>query len=1141
MIRNQLLIGVVLLTALAASLGAQTAATEILGVVTDSTGAVVQGAKVTITRVATNFTRTGTTDHAGEYSFPLLDIGEYIVRCEMQGFKIRTVTSVRLQTQQKLRVDLALELGNVTETVSVTAAAVSLKTEDATIGQVIENRRITELPLNGRNISNLAVLVPGVQFGLRTGLADGGGGFPIPGAGVSVIANGIREVYGTIALDGVDAKNPRTHITVFTPSIEAIEEFKVQTSSYSAEYGLGGGAHVTISMKSGTNRLRGTLFEFLRNDKLDAEDYFLNFDLPAGTARLPKDRLRRNQFGAVVSGPVVLPGYDGRNRTFWAFNYEGRRETKEGVSSAFFPPDAFRQGNFSALLAPGLNSAGRPLRAPIVVFDPLTGDPFPNNQIPSSRIHPGARKVLEFLPRAQFQQADILDTTARSAVPDIIGQNQYYVRGDHLFSDYDKVFVRYAFDRSRRDQSYINPNFPTYYTQSASNLASQWLHTFSQNAINEFRFGFNVADDDIGNPRTNTTFDVDSLGIGPFRSIGDGNRKLTSRETGVPLLTQFTIGDRDTGNGFDFMTSYQVADNFSFHRDRHNFKAGVQYQRTSMDRGSANEPRGSMTFGANESGYNFASLLLGYPTTARSPESLHPTLPLANRGSLYFLDDWKVTPRLTLNLGIRWDYIGVPVDKGGGWRSLSFEKTYTAPDGRVLPIIIPVDIDKKGAIKLWSQEKRFVMPRVGIAYRPGNKWVMRAGGGWFANVEHLNTFTILANMPPFGGSQEFNSVTDAARTIAVTANATNYNISTRRFRPGAPVVSFDDPFGGSATIRPSNLLAILPNHHSPNHWQWSFDIQRELPFETALTIGYVGSKTSNVGNTITNFNSPDPSPDSNFQARRPTQRFYDLGRVQDLAGLRMIDSFGNGFYHGLQASLEKRFTRGLVYGFSYTFSKAHGDGESGGNEDGGFQNPRDRLGSRSRYSFDQTHSAVLHFVYELPFAKGMKGVGGALLSGWQTNGILTMRTGFPMTVTQGQDLNTGSGPVRPDRLTDERLGDEANRRRWFDATAFRRVSCNIPGRTDLCHYGSAGRATFDTPSVRNLDFSAYKNFAIRENMKVQFRAESFNTTNNPYFSSPNGITFSTINSTVPDGPRDAEVRSLRTPMRIIQFGLKFFF
>src|SRR5262245_242000 len=521
----------------------QTGSTEITGLVTDATGAAVPGAKITITRVATGESRSALTDSAGEYVFTLIEIGEYIVKCERQGFKTRTVTSLHLQTGQKLRVDLNLEVGSVAESVEVRASAVTLRTEDATVGQVIENRRIVELPLNGRNMSGLAVLVPGVQYGLRTGLADGSGGFPIPGAGVSVIANGIREVYNTVALDGVDAKNPRTHITVFTPSIEAIEEFKVQASSYSAEYGQGGGARIEVSMKSGTNQLHGTLFEFLRNHRLDAEDYFLNLGTPAGTARAPKDRLRRNQFGVVVSGPVALPKYNGRNRTFWAFDYEGRRDTNERVQTAFFPPDSFRQGDFSILLRPPVVN-GRPLRAPIIIFDPVTGDPFPNNVIPASRITTGARNLIKFLPPAQFQQTDPLDFTARSAVPSVIDQNQYFWRVDHNFSGYDRVFVRYAADRSKLDDNYINPNFPVFYSSRATNLSSQWLHTFNQNRINEFRFGFNLTDDDIANPRTNTNFDIDSLGIGQFRAISDGNRKLTPRETGVPLITQFTIGDR---------------------------------------------------------------------------------------------------------------------------------------------------------------------------------------------------------------------------------------------------------------------------------------------------------------------------------------------------------------------------------------------------------------------------------------------------------------------------------------------------------------------------------------------------------------------------------------------------------------------
>jgi hypothetical protein len=1132
----------ILTIVLAAPIWSQTTSTEILGLVTDPSGAAVAGARVVATRTATGEVRAAITDQSGEYSFPLLEIGDYSVRVEMPGFKSQTVPNLVLQLHQKARVNFKLELGDVAETVEVSASAAALKTEDATVGQVIENRRVIELPLNGRNISNLAVLVPGVQFGLRTGLADGQGGFPIPGAGVSIIANGIREIYGTVALDGVDAKNPRVHTTVFTPSIEAIEEFKVQTGSYSAEYGQGGGGIIQVSMKSGTNQLRGTAFEFLRNDRLDAEHYFLNFERPAGAPRLEKDRLRRNQFGAVVSGPVVLPGYNGRNRTFWAFDYEGRRETAERVQTAFFPPAAFRDGDFSALLTPAINTAtGRPYRAPIIIFDANTGEPFAGNIIPRTRLHPGAVSVVrQFLPPAQFGQADILDFTARAAVPDIIRQNQYFWRVDHLFREKDRLFVRYAGDRSRRDQDYINPNFPTYFTSSATNLASQWIHTFNQNRLNEFRFGFNIADDDIGNPRTNTDFDVDALGIGNYRALSDGNRKLGPREAGVPLIG-FTMGDRDTGNGSDRMDTLQIADNLSIHHDRHNFKMGVEYRYIEMNRLSANEPRGSLAFGANESGYNFASFLLGYPSSTRSAEALHPTLPSANRWGAYILDDWKATPRLTLNFGLRWDYFGVPVDAGGYWRSLSFERSYTAAGGAVLPTVIPEKVDASGAIPLWRQENRFFMPRVGLAFRPAAKWVVRAGAGWFANVEHLNTFTILANMPPLGGSQQFSSVTDPAATLTVPANGADYRITTRRFRPGSPIITLNDPFGGAVTVRPVNVLHIQPDHRSSDHWQWSFDIQRQLPLDTVVTLGYVGSKSTHVGNSIDNWNSPDPSPDTNFQRRREFQRFYDEGRVQDLGDIRFIDSYGNAWYHGLQLSAEKRYSHGLVYGVSYTFSKALGEGESGGNEGAAFQNPRDRLGSKARFSFDQTHAAVAHFVYQLPFGRGLRGLPAGILKDWQVNGILTLRSGFPFTVTGG-DLNTGSSGIRPDRVADGRLPDgERSRARWYDTSAFRRVSCNIPSRPDLCHYGSAGKAILETPAQRNLDFSLYKNFPIRESVRLQFRFEAFNATNTPFFGDPNGISFQTIDSIAPDGPRDGEVRSLRTPMRVLQFGLKLHF
>ncbi len=1119
------------------SLEAQTTSTEILGLVTDATGAVVPGARVTITRVATGETRTVATNQAGEYGFPLVEIGLYRVHVEMPGFRSQTVTGLRVELQQKARVDFNLEVGQLTETVEVSASAVLLSTEDVAVGQVIENKRVVDLPLNGRNITQLAVMVPGVQFGDRTGRADGQGGYPIPGQGISISANGQREMNQTVSLDGVDAKMPLYNITTWTPSIDAIEEFKVQTSSFSAEYGQGAGAHVEISMKSGTNQLRGTVFEFLRNDKLDAEHYFLNFEPPPGAARRPKDRLRRNQFGAFVGGPLI------RNKTFWSFDYEARRETRETVSTAWWPNQDFRKGDFSALLTPAVNPAtGRLFRSPILIYDPLTGDPFQNNVIPASRLHPGAQNAIsQFLPLPEFQQLDILDFTVRRPVPQRITSNQYFARVDHNLGPSDKVFGRIAFDRSRWDVQNINPHFPEFRRSPSHNLASQWVHTFSQNMLNELRFGWNTWGDAFTNPRSNTDFDLDTLGIGKFRVVGDGNRKLNPFEAGVPSIG-FTIGDEE--GRFDDTGTFQFANNLSILRNKHGFKMGLQFIRVGMDRSAANLTRGRLTFSGNESGLAFASFLLGYPNRAETAEGRPFGSPRANRWGAYFQDDWKLTPRLTLNLGLRWDYYGNPSDIFGRWRTLDFVRTHTTPEGERIPTLFPPRIGKEAAIKLWDQDPGLLMPRVGIAYRPTPKWVVRTGAGWFSNVQLLVNYSILNLHPPLSGSQQFDSVTDIAGRIPVSFAGENFTVQTRRFRPGGTLLTLDDPFTGQQRVRPVNVLHIQPDHKNSDVWQWSFDVQRELPLQTALTVGYVGSKSTHIANSIANFNAPEPSADTNFQRRRPFQRFFDDGQVQDLGSIRFLDSYGNSFYHGLQVRVEKRYSNGLSYGLAYTFSKVHGDGEAGGNESVDWQNPRDRRGSRGRLRFDQRHNAVIHFVYELPFAKGFTGIPGALLKGWQTNGILSFRSGFPFTPTVGSgELNTGGGSsLRPDRLADGHLSpDQRSRKRWFDTSAFRRVSCNIPGRLELCHYGNSGYNILDSPGQRNLDFSVFKNFRMTERYSLQFRTEFFNATNTPYFGEPNNLSFVSQDSIVPDGSRVGEIRRLRTDMRIIQFGLKLYF
>jgi hypothetical protein len=783
------------------------------------------------------------------------------------------------------------------------------------------------------------------------------------------------------------------------------------------------------------------------------------------------------------------------------------------------------------------------------LFDPLNGTPFANNILPRSRLHPGALNVLNlFVPKAQFIQGDVTDFTAIAGVNQPTNANTYFARIDHNFSEKDRVFGRLAWDRSDRTRENINPNLPVFVDSKVTNLASQWIHTISPSTINEFRFGFNISDDLTFNPRTdNTSFDMDALGVGQIRVFGDNNRKLTPREHGIPQFTglPFTLQELTNGNGYDNMDTVQFGNHLTMIRGKHNFKTGFEVYYITMERGAANLEEGRYNFSANQSGYALASLLLGYPNTTESAEGLPLTFPRSKRFGAYFHDDWKVSPRVTVNLGLRFDFNGAPVDAKGLWRTLDLPglgsnikrgAAYRTADGREIPQIFPYKVDESGAVKLFNQDVRFFMPRIGISFRPTEKWVIRTGAGWFDNINHINTWTIFNLMPPKSGSLLFQSVTQVVPGTTF-----------RQFTPGQPILTLNDPFlqntAGTAIVRPVNLLYVPPDQKDGDVWKWSFDIQRELPFATALTVGYVGTKGSHIGNSVGNYNSPRlPSSSTNVQARRPYQQFYDqatpqLG-VQTIGTIRYIDSYGESFHHGLQVSVDKRFSRGIAFGIAYTFSKTHGDGENGGQEGINWQNPLDRRGNRGLMRFDQKHNFVAHYVWELPGAN-MSGALKHVIGGWQMNGIVSLRSGFPVYLGQGGDLNTG-GAVRPDVVGEWKL-DNPTRARWYNPQAFRRVTCNIASRPDLCHYGSLGVNVIRAPGQANFDLSMFKNFSLTERVKLQFRAEGVNAFNTPYFGNPGGIGFSNVNQVTPDTVRMAEVRGLRNPMRVIQFGLKLFF
>jgi hypothetical protein len=1131
---------------------AQTTSTTILGTVTDASGAVLAGAKVTVVNTGTGVKREDTTSSTGDFSFPLLDVGVYDVTVDAQGFKSEVRRNLVLQINEKVRADFALQVGATSERIEVVAEGAQLRTDDATLGQTVEQRRVEELPLNNRNLGALAILQPGVQYGPRSG-TDGQGfgqrqgshGIPIPGIGLSFVANGQRETNQHATLDGVVATEARVNTVPFSPSVEAVQEFRMLSGSYSAEYGFNAGAQAIIVTKSGTNDFHGSAFEFLRNDVFDAEHYFQNYFNAPGAARSKKNSLRQNNYGGVLTGPVWIPKlYDGHNKTFFMVNYEARRRRDGGIAqTANHPPLAFRRGDFSSLLA---------LPTPIQIIDPITGAPFAGNIIPDNRISPVAKELMKFWPEPQRTNANpLVGVNYTGFERRTLDDDQIFVRGDHHFSLNDKIFGRYAFN----DVTYSvlpgdNPNFTYFVAGRNQNVGTGWIHIFTPSFINELRYGYNRSVNNTLNPRANTDFDVNRLGLTGFRVVNDANRAFTPRETGVPTITVSgfsTLAEQDGGNGFDFNNLHQISDNVTWSRGAHNFKFGFDFRNVRLFRGAANVPRGGLNFSGDIAGTGFAAFLLGYPSSTVTPEGLPLTEVRQNRYAAYGLTDWKATRKLTLNLGLRWEYNSVATDIAGLWRSLSFT---TRTNG--LPTLIPAI---GTPFEFYDAPKDLFMPRIGLAYRWTDDWVMRAGFGIYYNVHQLNNYTILNLNPPKSGTSTFNNVAAGGRIV---------NPADR------PVLTYAAPFGTVNNTRATGLNALDERNNQPYITQWSLDVQRRLPFDTVLSVGYVGNKGTHIDNTV-EFNAPTPIVGVDPNTRRPVPFFVDGpgGPTRPLTRLRLLTSDANSWYHALQVNAQKRFNRGLQMNVAYTYSKAMGEGY-GRNEGGGaiqntYQNPRNRAAEKTRYGFDFRHSAVISFLYELPVIGAFRdNAAKHLFGGWQMNGIVVLRSGLPFTVSQGNTLNTAESPVRPDRLRDGRLEDRTVNK-WFDPDAFRVVTCAQPGNngtdagralnqylTQFCHYGSAGQGILEGPGFKNVDFSLLKNINFTEKLRLQFRAEIFNLFNTPQFAVPNA-TLNAAPNFLPAAANGAfpsqagitrgpgAISSLVAPMRQMQFGLKLLF
>jgi hypothetical protein len=999
---------------------AQSADTGILGTVTDASGAVIPGSDITITNSATGVAQTVVSGPTGTFEVRYLVPGEYVVAAALSGFRTdRRVVALRLA--QMARLNIVLQVGDIGEVVDVVAQGLLLETQSGVTGNVVTAETIANLPLSGRNFTALGNLTAGVVA-----------------SGSQFRASGARGMYQQVSFDGVTALNNRGNNLLMSPSVDAIEEFKVQATNYTAEYGGHAGANVQVQLKSGSNAFHGAAFDYFRDDALDSRNFF-------APAPSPKPQLERQQFGGVVGGPVA------RNRTFFMFSYEGVRETRQNVALTNVLTSAMRRGDFSA--------------ESTVIRDPLTGQPFPGNIIPANRLDPLAVSMInQYQPVANqsgannFRGLTLAETTS----------NQFITRVDHVLSDRQKVFGHYLYMTLDNPTTPINTNFPVARLLNNHSGAVQHVTTWSSTVLNEFRFGYMRGDLDRLSPRRTAGFSVErDLGIRGMLVGGPGGTPPNELEIGFPSISiqGFNgFGDSTGGAGIDQSKTYQFVNNVTVIRGRHALKMGADIRRLAGDATSTNAAFGALEFTRDIAGHAAAAFMLGYPRVTRSPEGIPVGGIRQWRSGFYFQDDWRISPRLTVNLGIRFDHNQVPKDVNGVSRTLRFDLD---PSGPVLWPAPGEVVDQ-----LYFNKHRKWAPRLGFAYQLNERTVFRGGYGVFNMALHLDNINTLGTNPPTGASiQVTNPTLNPIATIA--------NPFPAQLVPATPIFNVTS--------------AELDRNHRDGYYQnWNVAVGYELTPSAVAEVRYVGAIGTNLDTSLTNFNSPQPDPNAsalNIQARRPYPAF---GRI------RMWMTDGESDYHSLQSEFKHRGPFGLNLSVAYTLSQLKDNQQGGLNASRGRrQNPISLEGEYADSADDVRNRLVVGYVWDIPFGSSLTGLTGALLKGWQVSGIGIFSSGSPVFIGQdGDTLNVDSGDVRPNLTGDPTLpGSERTIQRWFNTAAFSRATQT---------YGTSPRNPVVGPGSKVLDISLAKGFGIRAGQQLQFRLEAFNAFNWVNWGDPNG-------------------------------------
>jgi carboxypeptidase family protein/TonB-dependent receptor-like protein len=1018
-VRWLLLLAGVVIASEAVSAAQQSNTAIIVGTVVDNSQSAVPGATVTLTHLATNTSIDVLTDERGQYRTPPVRIGEYAITVELTGFKTFEQRGVVLNIGDVRKVDAMLSVGDLSETITVAAAPPPLSTNDSTVGTVITNDQISALPLNGRDYLQLASLSAGTGPQTSSGVSIGG-------QSSSAVA---------FLLDGQDNNNQQMSVghsgqkEVVKPSVDAIQEFKVVTNGYSAEYGRSSSGVVSVSLKSGANRVGGSLFEYFRDAALDAPNYFATTKAPYTS----------HQFGGSIGFPVV------RNRTFFFGDSETGRYRKETTTASTLPTAAVRSGVFSTALT-----------------DPLTGSSFPGNTIPDARIDPVARRILQFLPLPQTNAA------ARNFVynsPSDQDDQSWNARVDHVFSPRHNVYVRLGSQR--------NDNKPTsalpadaegnYVTGGSGDITDSKSVVIVHNAVwtpslvGSLRVGWNRMDWEERVPDQ------------PLRGVGipgvDGSNPGFSQ---VAITGYQTLGISNVPNT-DNSRNTQISGDLSRTAGAHTFKTGVQAYWLATDFLSSQRSSGTFTFNGQYTGDPFADFLLGYASNASL--SKWATLNFRTPYTHFFVqDDWRVTPRLTLNLGVRYELNPPPVDANDAIANFDLDTDPGHPT-----LVLASSDGNRAARSLQGINNRQFAPRAGFAYTlPGDKTVVRGGAGIF-----------YGNMITVGGMSSLEINPPNHIRISQTTNRT------------VPSILLSQGFAADAlsqsAARDVNLVSWDRSEKQPTSYQWNANVQRELPGRVVVEVGYTFNRLVHNWRSLDANPAPPGPGDINSRRQFRTAVVPTTGDVITLANITRIQKDGWSQYHGFNTKVEKRYAKGLSLLASYTWSRTRG-------LEGGYQDPNNVDAEIGPTSTDRPHHFVGSGVWELPIGNGRaigrdwSTVTNALLGGWSISPILTATSGSPLDLTVNGNPSNSSGTDRPDVVGSWQL-DHPTADAWFNTAAF---VANAPYA-----FGNAPKNLLRGPGYFTLDVAVRKGFQLSNRVRADLRFESFNVTNAVNLGNPN--------------------------------------